>query len=90
MLSSIDVVYENDSGCLLEKGKDKKIEQVLSIPECVSAPITKGQKLGNITYFLDGEAIASTNLIADKDVKNVNLSNMFEFLFFSWFRLLRE
>ena len=90
VLSSIDVVYENDSGCLLEKGKDKKIEQVLSIPECVSAPITKGQKLGNITYFLDGEAIASTNLIADKDVKNVNLSNMFEFLFFSWFRLLRE
>lgn len=90
VLSSIDVVYENDSGCLLEKGKDKKIEQVLSIPECVSAPITKGQKLGNITYFLDGEAIASTNLISDKDVKKVNLSNMFEFLFFSWFRLLRE
>lgn len=90
VLSSIDVVYENDSGCLLEKGKDKNIEQVLSIPECVSAPITKGQKLGDITYFLDGEAIASTNLIADKDVKKVNLSNMFEFLFFSWFRLLRE
>lgn len=90
VLSSIDVVYENDSGCLLEKGKDKNIEQVLSIPECVSAPITKGQKLGDITYFLDGEAIASTNLIADKDVKKVNLSNMFEFLFFSCFRLLRE
>ncbi len=90
ILSSINIVYENNSGCLLEKGKDKNIEQVLSIPEYVSAPITKGQKLGDITYFLDGKAIASSNLIADKDVKKTNLGNMFEFVFFAWFRLLRE
>ena len=90
VLSSINIVYENNSGCLLEKGKDKNIEQVLSIPEYVSAPITKGQKLGDITYFLDGKAIASSNLIADKDVKKTNLGNMFEFVFFAWFRLLRE
>lgn len=90
ILSSINAIYENDSGCLLEKGKNKNIEQIINIPECITAPITKGQKLGDVTYFLDGEAIASTNLISDTDVNKISLSNMFEFLFFSWFRLLRN
>lgn len=90
ILSSINVIYENDSGCLLEKGKNKNIEQIINIPECITAPLTKGQKLGDVTYFLDGEAIASTNLISDTDVNKISLSNMFEFLFFSWFRLLRN
>ena len=88
-LSSVEVIYEGDSGCLLQKGKSKNIEQTISIPDCINAPINKGQKLGEIIYTLDGEAVGSTNLVANEDIKKINISNMFELLFFTWLRVLR-
>lgn len=87
--NSVNVIYSEDSGSLLKKGQDKNIEQVVSLPEAVEAPIETGQKLGEVKYILDGETIGITSLVADKQIKKVNLSNMAEFVFFSWFRLLR-
>ena len=86
---SVNAIYAEDSGSLLKKGQDKNIEQVVSLPEAVEAPIEGGQKLGEVKYILDGETIGITSLIADKQIKKINLSNMAEFVFFSWFRLLR-
>ena len=87
--NSVNAIYAEDSGSLLKKGQDKNIEQVVSLPEAVEAPIEGGQKLGEVKYILDGETIGITSLIADKQIKKINLSNMAEFVFFSWFRLLR-
>ena len=87
--SLVNVVYSEDSGSLLLKGQDKNLEQVVSLPEAVEAPITNGEQLGEIKYILDGETIGITPLVANKDIKRINLSNMAEFVFFSWFRLLR-
>ena len=87
--NSVNVIYSEDSGSLLKKGQDKNIEQIVSLPEAVEAPIEANQKLGEIKYILDGETIGITSLVADKQIKKVNLSNMAEFVFFSWFRLLR-
>ena len=86
---SVNAIYAEDSGSLLKKGQDKNIEQVVSLPEAVETPIEAGQKLGEVKYILDGETIGITSLIADKQIKKINLSNMAEFVFFSWFRLLR-
>ena len=87
--SLVNVVYSEDSGSLLLKGQDKSLEQIVSLPESIEAPITSGQQLGEVKYILDGETIGITPLVADKDIKRINLSNMAEFVFFSWFRLLR-
>lgn len=87
--NSVNAIYAEDSGNLLKKGQDKNIEQVVSLPEAVEAPIEAGQKLGEVKYILDGETIGITSLVADKQIKKITLSNMTEFVFFSWFRLLR-
>ena len=87
--NSINAVFEEDSGSLLKKGMDKNIEQIVSLPEAIEAPIKVGQKLGEVKYVLDGETICISSLVADKEVKRINLSNMTESIFFSWFRLLR-
>lgn len=87
--NSVDAVFFEDSGALLTKGQDKNIEQVISLPEAIEAPIEVGQKLGEIKYILDGETISITSLVSNKAVKKISLSNMAEFVFFSWFRLLR-
>lgn len=51
--SNVDVIYEQDAGTLLEKGSDKNIEQNLKLDENISAPITAGQKLGEVSFTLN-------------------------------------
>lgn len=57
-------------GTLLKKGEDKNIEEIINIQDSISAPISKSQKLGEISYVLNGETIGKANLIAENDVKN--------------------
>lgn len=87
--NSLNIVYSDDSGCLLPKGMNKNVEQVISLPDAIQAPINIDQKIGEVTYILDGETIGSTSLVAEKEVKKINLSNMAENIFFKWFRVLR-
>ena len=87
--SLVEVNYEQDSGCLLPKGQERNVEEIVNIPEYVNSPIQEGDKIGEVRYMLGGEQIGYTNLIAANTVKKINLSNMFETVFFSWFRVMR-
>lgn len=87
--SSVEVVYEDNSGALLPKGMQNNVEQIISIPDSIEAPIEKGQKIGEVKYVLNGEEIGKTNIVANEDVKKITLSTMTEKLFFTWFKLLR-
>ena len=87
--SSVNAVFGEDAGSLLKKGNSKNIEQIVSLPETVNAPLRKGEERVKVDYILDGKTICSVPIIADEDVKQINLSNMLEFVFFNWFRLLR-
>ena len=87
--TSVNVVFKEDAGCILQKGMEQNIEQIINIPNEIAAPIEEGQTIGEINYVLNGETLGNVKLIADKEVKRINLSNMNEKLFFSWFSLLR-
>lgn len=87
--STVNIVYEQNAGALLKKGEDKNIEQVLSLSDNISAPISKGQKLGEISYVINGETVGKVSLIAQSDVKKIGISSMAEKLLFNWFKLLR-
>ena len=87
--SSVEVVYEDNSGALLPKGMQNNVEQIISVPDSIEAPIEKGQKIGEVKYVLNGEEIGKTNIVANEDVKKITLSTMTEKLFFTWFKLLR-
>lgn len=76
-------------GTLIKKGEDKSIEEIINIPDTISAPVSKGQKLGEVSYVLNGETIGKTNLISESDVKKVGIGTFMERLFFSWLRILR-
>lgn len=53
VISNVDVIYEQTAGTLIEKGNDKNVEQNLFLQENISAPITAGQKLGEVTFSLN-------------------------------------
>lgn len=86
---TIDAIFENDSGCLIKKGKSKDITSKISLNDTVSAPITKGQKLGEVTYSIDNEIIAKVNVVAKENVKKLNLVNMSARIIENWFTLCR-
>lgn len=89
ILENIDGILDSNSGCLVPKGKSKNVSYNISIPDTVSAPIVKGQKLGEVAYSLDGEIISTVNIVAKEDVKKLNIINMTSRIIENWFTLLR-
>ena len=87
--SSIDVVLENNSGALIEKGKESQVIQEINLLDNISAPITCGQKLGEAIFTLDGKTISAVNLVAKNDVDKLNLFTMSKNIIYKWINLLR-
>ncbi|MFQ8987138.1 MAG: hypothetical protein ACLR6T_00310 [Intestinibacter sp.] len=87
--NAVNAVLEQDTGVLIQKGQDGNISQTLNIPENVSAPISKGQKLGEITYTLNNEEIAKVNIIAETDVAKNTFINVVNNIYQNWVRSLR-
>lgn len=76
-------------GTLLKKGEDKNVSQNISIEENLSAPISKGQKIGEASFTLDGKVIGTVDIISDKEIRKNGLMNMVSYLYKNWFCLLR-
>ena len=87
--SEVQAVLKDNSGTLIEKGKDKNVEQNIDLPSSISAPVVTGQKLGEVTFSLDGEVISKTDIIAKDNVDKVNLFNISKKVYYSWVSLLR-
>lgn len=88
--SNVDAVLESNAGTLIEKGRDKDVEQNLQIEENISAPITSGQKIGEISFSLDGEVLSTVNIVAKEGVEKINLFTMSKRVIYNWVNLLRE
>ena len=87
--ATIPVVLENDAGILLAKGSEKNIEQTVTIDENISAPISSGQKVGEISFSLDGEILTTVNLVSQVAVNKMDIATMSTKVFSTWFNLLR-
>lgn len=87
--SFIDIVLENNTGALIEKGKENQISQEINLEENISAPIKSGQKLGEIYITLDGNILNKVNLVAKNNIEKKNLFNMSKELLHNWITLLR-
>ena len=87
---TIGVVLENNIGVLIEKGKDGEITQNMQLNENISAPISEGQKLGELNFELNGEVLATVNLVSNTTVDKINLFTMAKNIIYSWVDLLRS
>lgn len=88
--STVEAVLSDNAGTLIEKGNDKNIQQNLNLEDTVSAPITKGQKLGEISFVLDGKTLSTVDIVAKNDVEKMNLFTMSKKVIYSWIDLLRS
>ena len=88
--STVDAVLSENSGTLVKKGNDKNIEQNLILEDNISAPISRGQKLGEVSFVLDGKTLSSVDIVAKADVDKINLFTMSKKVVYSWIDLLRS
>ena len=88
--SSVNLVFENNSGAILKKTSSNEIVQEIKINEKIEAPISKGDILGTMNYYLDNEIVSSVNLLAEKDISKISITNMFSHISELWFNLLRN
>ena len=84
--SSVDLVLSDTAGTIIKKGN---IEQTISLPDKVTAPVEEGQKVGEITFSLDGEVLSSIDIIAKESVDKLNLFNVAKKVYYLWIDLLR-
>ena len=61
---------------LLEKGNSGDIVTNWNVPTEITAPIQKGQKIGEVSFLKDGTEIAKKDLVADCDVEKKSFFDM--------------
>ena len=88
--SSVEAVLKNDVGIVMKKSNNNDIKQNVELFNNISAPLTKGQKIGEVTFTLNDEQIASVDLVASKDIAKYGFVSMTLKVYKSWFSLLRS
>ena len=76
-VNDISQLYSGEFSLVVEKEKLSKIEFIYDIPEKLSAPITKGSSLGQITYMLDGEQIGFSEIYSKEDIQKIAFTELF-------------
>lgn len=86
---SAKVSFSREANILIPKGQTVNISTTVILPDSVSAPVTKGDKLGEVVFKLGEDTLASIDLISNDTVKKIDFVNMLEHVSKSWFNLLR-
>lgn len=65
---------------VLEKDNAKEITSKIDIPEKITAPVAKGQKIGTLTYSVGKDVIKKFDILANDNVEAVSFSAIFKIL----------
>jgi len=87
---NIDIIFEQDAGSLIPKGQSANITTQIQLPDKLTAPIEKGQKIGEVAFLLGEETLNSINLVSSDSIKKINVANMLAHVFQNWINLLRN
>lgn len=90
VVPEVSVKYADTSGKIMNKKSEGNVEQEIIINDNVSAPIEAGQVLGRVEFKVDGEAVASVDLVAENEVGKLNIFTMGKRILKKWFYLFRK
>ena len=86
---SVNAILSIDCGVLLKKGNENNVIQNIQLEQRLSAPVEKGQKVGTITYSLDGDVLTTIEILAEETVGKESYMNVASYIFRKWFCLTR-
>ena len=74
---------------MIKKGTENSLVQKVNIEQRISAPIICNQKLGSVTFEIEGKEIQTIDIISDKEIKKETMINVGSYVLKKWFCLLR-
>ncbi len=69
---------------IVKKGNQDKVEVSTAIDEPLRAPIAANQRIGSATLTIGGDKVAVCDILANEEVKRMNISTMFWKMFQKW------
>jgi D-alanyl-D-alanine carboxypeptidase (penicillin-binding protein 5/6) len=80
MKDRVSLVCEDAAYLTLPKGETDQLEQTVELKESISAPVKKGTKVGTLRYSLDGEEVASFDILTAEDAEEKSFASVFGLL----------
>lgn len=80
MQKNIGIGCDMNSSIVLDKNSGSKIVSKIDLPESIEAPVASGQKLGTVTYSLDGKAVKSFEITALQHAEQISFASVFSVL----------
>ena len=65
-----------DFSCVLDKSKIKSVEKQVEINDSLDAPITIGDEIGRVLFYLDGECIGSVPICSMNNIEKISLGKI--------------
>lgn len=91
-LENLDVVTDETKGFVVPKsGSNAELTyEIAYTRNSVSAPIKKGEVVGTVTYYLEGEVVGEGNIVAATDVEKATFKQMLPYTIKRFFRVSKE
>ena len=76
MCDTVDIVCVGSGAVTLPKGESDGLKREADIKKSMAAPVKKGDKAGTLTFSLDGEEIASFDIVTAGEVEKKTFSSL--------------
>lgn len=87
--SNINILYKNDCGILIKKNNSSDITEEFILKENIEAPVSAGDVLGTLNYYIDNNIVASVDLISESNLEKISTLNLFKLIAKKWITLLK-
>ncbi|WP_083461463.1 D-alanyl-D-alanine carboxypeptidase family protein [Cellulosilyticum ruminicola] len=91
-LENLNVVTDETKGFVVPKsGSNAELTyEIVYTRNSINAPIKKGEVVGSVTYYLEGEVVGEGNIVAAIDVEKATFKQMLPYTFKRFFRISKE
>lgn len=81
MESTVSLKCDVSKNIVIDKSSKAEIKTEINIPESVDAPIKENQKIGTLTFTVNGEAVEVCEITAINAVEETTFGSVFGYLF---------
>jgi D-alanyl-D-alanine carboxypeptidase (penicillin-binding protein 5/6) len=81
----VNVQIKEDVSVLIKKGEQSKVKKEIQTESKLNAPINKGDKVGEVKYYIDDQLIYTADIVTSEEVQKItfpfSLKNLFLYAF---------
>ncbi len=85
----LDLINEEDFRVLVPKGETPEFTKELQINENILAPINRGDLLGSMAVYQEGNLVGELKLVAEADVPRAGFTDLLKRVIIAWFQFGR-